>query len=489
MGGDSRRDVLLVMSDQHNGRYVSMTDGMEDVTPNLAAIAEGGRSFDDAYCNAPLCVPSRSSFLQGRLPSETRVLDNDSTLSSDALTIAHEMGARGYRTVLVGRMHFRGPDQFHGFDERYVGDITSQYWGMSRDDIGSIHRAFKVDHCQEVVGEGDTPVTDYDEQVFAKACELLAEPRTEPLFMVVGFYAPHFPFVGKAADAALGSSVTEVEVALEPLPAYRRYCQDTSYERVEQINEAYKRMVMTIDRYAGGLFEAFRRRSDGLYVYTSDHGDQLGMRSLFGKKTLYEDSIRIPLVIDGVVPEVQGGPVDLLQLRRLLLAYAEGAPCVLGDAPVRVQTVLDDEHGPVWGEAVLRGRYKLVDLGGERYLYDIEDDPLEQRDLLAQAGEGGAAGPAGEDGTAGRLEASEVARRLAVGAPCPAGEAAEVAGRLAAELTDDEAVEECLAYVRRHRADAKVLTAYGKAKELTYDSRFEVQDEFRAREEYEYTEV
>ena len=144
------------MSDQHGQAYMQMEDGRIR-TPHMMRIAEEGLSFSHCYCNAPLCVPSRMSFLSGKMPGELQIFNNDTTLPIDMPTIAHAMGIRGYHTVLAGRMHFKGDDQNHGFDERLVGDITSQYWGTGgkqRTDFGAYTGTSNRKHCLEVVGGG-----------------------------------------------------------------------------------------------------------------------------------------------------------------------------------------------------------------------------------------------------------------------------------------------------------------------------------------------
>ena len=108
------RDILLVMSDQHSWAYTGFAGSAVD-TPNMERIAGEGWLWERCYCNAPLCVPSRMSFLSGLLPSELGIFNNDTTLPIDMPTIAHDLGAMGYQTALIGRMHFKGDDQNHGF--------------------------------------------------------------------------------------------------------------------------------------------------------------------------------------------------------------------------------------------------------------------------------------------------------------------------------------------------------------------------------------
>ena len=111
-------------------------------------IAGEGLYFERCYCNAPLCVPSRMSFLSGKLPSDLNIFNNDTVLPADVPTIAHALGAAGYHTVLIGRMHFKGDEQKHGFDERLVGDITSQYWGTT----GGFRRLYRDDEPETLSG-------------------------------------------------------------------------------------------------------------------------------------------------------------------------------------------------------------------------------------------------------------------------------------------------------------------------------------------------
>lgn len=172
-----QRDIMLIMSDQHGYDVTGLADRRVE-TPQLDRIAQEGAWFEHCYSNAPLCVPSRMSFLTGMLPSDLEIFDNDSTIPSDMPTIAHEFGRMGYHTVLIGRMHFKGDDQNHGFDERLCGEITSQYWGTggkNRTDFGVYAGTTNRLHCLEQVGGGESPVTFYDRMVFHTAIDFLEQ--------------------------------------------------------------------------------------------------------------------------------------------------------------------------------------------------------------------------------------------------------------------------------------------------------------------------
>ena len=106
-----RPNLLIIMSDQHNPHVLRCAGDPHVRTPNLDALASRGVRFDNAYCSAPLCVPSRMGFLSGRSPTDLRVWVNGSLLDPRTPTFAHQLSLAGYETVMCGRMHFPGPDQ------------------------------------------------------------------------------------------------------------------------------------------------------------------------------------------------------------------------------------------------------------------------------------------------------------------------------------------------------------------------------------------
>ena len=372
-------DIVLVLSDQHNGMYTSLSGAGKADTPFLETLSESSAVFTRAYCNAPLCVPSRMSFLTGKLPHELGIFDNDSLLPENVPTVAHAMALAGYETVLAGRMHFKGHDQNHGFERRLVGDITTQFWGAKRTDLGDFAGTLQAAGCQRAAGFGPSPVAEYDDAVVQVACEELGKERTRPLFLVVGLYAPHFPYV--AAENAFLQSLDELEdvsdMGWEADPCYSPLVQPTSEERIRVIRTAYRAMIRELDRRIRQVYEAYRanRKERDVFIYASDHGDQLGMRGIFGKKTMYEDSVRVPLVIeDGIhVKQTVSEAVSLIDLTKTLLDYggAELPGCVGCNLfedrrpPVEIAAMADD--GSAFMKAVIRRDKKLLHLpGGDR---------------------------------------------------------------------------------------------------------------------------
>ena len=127
-----RFNVLILMSDEHNKYHLGCHGDPLVQTPHLDRLAAEGMRFSNAYCPSPLCVPSRMAFVTCRYPSADQVWNNRHILPSSIPTWAHAVGATGYETALVGRMHFVAPDQRHGFERRPIGEYLAAYPGASR---------------------------------------------------------------------------------------------------------------------------------------------------------------------------------------------------------------------------------------------------------------------------------------------------------------------------------------------------------------------
>ena len=129
MPAGRRLDILIIMADQLAPSALPFHGNPVTQAPALSWLAESGVVFDAAYTASPLCAPARASFLTGLLPSRTRAYDNAAEFASQIPTFAHYLRSAGYRTVLVGKMHFCGPDQLHGFEERLTTDIYPADFG------------------------------------------------------------------------------------------------------------------------------------------------------------------------------------------------------------------------------------------------------------------------------------------------------------------------------------------------------------------------
>ena len=200
-------NFLIVMSDEHDPR-VSEPYGHPFVhTPNMRRLADRGVAFENGYCNSPLCVPSRASFMTGRHLHRIGVWDNGVPLASDEPTWAHRLNAAGYDTALAGKMHFVGPDQRHGFARRLVEDIhglgTINPPDWRRDGPGNARMRERFAEA----GPGESTHQLYDDEVTRQSVAYLADPaRCErPWALCASLITPHFPW---SCASATGTCTT-----------------------------------------------------------------------------------------------------------------------------------------------------------------------------------------------------------------------------------------------------------------------------------------
>lgn len=437
------RDIILVLSDQHSALA-------EADTPFLDSLAQQSLCFDHAYCPSPLCVPSRMSFLSGRLPHDLHIFNNDTTLGIDVPTMAHAMGAKGYHTILIGRMHFKGDDQKHGFDERIGLDITSQYWGDYPDkkvEYGDYAGTTNMKNCQRVVGGGVSPVQVYDDEILALASAKLKEEHEQPWFVVVGFYGPHFPYVcDEALYLKYKNRFVPDESCFEQAESVYHHLQQASDPlHVRNIKAAYCGMVEMLDQRIGRLYEIVKGNNhDPVFIYTSDHGEQAGRRSLYGKQTLYEEAIRVPLMIHGQgFPCVhRKQPVSLLDLNKTILDMAGAAlpnanttSLLTENHAVKVEQILEVDNGLILLEAVIKDQVKLLRLGEEIKCYNLKDEEIDIDDDLKN--------------------------------------------ELISALLEDDKKKQCLDIEARQRLDHQLLKEWGSRKQPVETQRFRIPEAAR----------
>ena len=331
-------DILLFMSDQHAPQFMGGAEIPVD-TPNLDVLRREGTSFNETYTACPLCVPARMAMLSGTRPSHTGIFTNVDTLPDTQPTFLHHLAAAGYETVLVGRMHFIGQDQRHGFTKRIAPDITLVTWTRPehiKAERGVFARTFAGKWAPQVVGGGESPVLHYDELVIRAAEEYLTQSHEKPQFILVGTYGPHFPYV--APPELFQKYWDRVELpflrgqAPEALNAYLRAHRVEATEEVARgVRAAYCGMVECMDGQIGRVRAAFDAFSAGrdrgkLFGYLSDHGDQAGERDFYGKETFFEKSVKIPLVLagDGVAAgHVETAPASILDLGPTLCSFSK----------------------------------------------------------------------------------------------------------------------------------------------------------------------
>jgi choline-sulfatase len=414
MAEQSRKpDILLFLSDQHHGEYIGCKGHELVRTPNIDRLAADGTLFTNAYTACPLCVPARTAFLTGQLPSATGVYENSGAIGEDQATFIHSIAAEGYDTVLCGRMHFVGPDQRHGFTHRIMGEMTPTYsgrGGKDRSDLGPFAGSLSAGRCLEVIGGGNSPVLEYDRAVVAAALDYLSEEHERPQCIIVGTYGPHYTYVAppelyRYYRERVGLPEHNAATLNYRQPVMEKHRQIVDDETVLAARAAYFGMIEQLDGQIGAVREAWdaylqRQGREGLFIYVSDHGDQAGEHHYHGKQTFYEGSAKIPLIIAGNGLKSgarMNGPVSMIDLGPTLceIVGADAPPCQDGRSlvPQCVQGVDDgeravvseylekDKQGRIVPSRMIRqGDWKLI-----RYahyeendiLFNLKDDPLE----------------------------------------------------------------------------------------------------------------
>lgn len=387
--------IVLAVADQLAASALPAYGNRVGLTPNLDRLAAEGVVFERALCPSPLCVPSRSALMSGLLPSRTGAIDNAGELPASVPTFAHRLRLTGYRTVLVGKMHFIGPDQLHGFEERPLTDVYPAgfdwvpNWNLADDERMSwYHDLRSVLQAGPVTA---TLQTDYDEEVVRRSLETIAaHDPARPLLLVVSFAHPHDPYeVPREYWDRYDGVEIDAPAFPEPQddPSTRRLRAMLGADRIPvsegQVRNArrgYYGAVSLVDDHVGTIVDALPGNT--VVVFTSDHGDMLGERGLWYKMAPFEPSIRVPLIVHAprrLRSRRVAQPVSLLHLGSTLVELAEGAEPSLftAERDVPLEYLAEGVRAPQ--VVLVRGSRKLVrTLGEPDLVYDVEDDPGER---------------------------------------------------------------------------------------------------------------
>ncbi len=319
------------MADQLNG--ISFPDGSAEWlhAPNLKRLAEKSARFRNCYTASPLCAPGRASFMSGQLPSMTGVYDNAAEFPSDLPTYAHHLRRAGYYTCMSGKMHFVGPDQMHGVEDRLTTDIYPADFGWTPDYRKPGERIdWWYHNMGSVTGAGVAEISnqmEYDDEVAFKACaklyDLARGHDTRPWYMTVSFTHPHDPYV---ACKKYWDLYEDCEHLLPEIPAMAYEDHDPHSKRIFEANDwrnfditdedirrsrrAYFANISYLDEKVGEILDVLERtRQEAAIMFVSDHGDMLGERGLWFKMSMFEGSARVPLMISA--PNLKPGRIDV----------------------------------------------------------------------------------------------------------------------------------------------------------------------------------
>lgn len=295
----SSPNVVVFITDEQPAHMTGCYGDAIARTPTMDQLAQRGALWEHAYCASPICCPRRAAMMTSRHVHNVEVWDNGSPLRSDWPTFAHTYRAAGYRTILCGEMHFVGPDQLHGFEERWVPDIypATFEWTRSNRAAVAVNTGQQTIDSVMIAGPGETEDMDYDELVIRKAeaglPELLEGDR--PFLLVVSITGPHYPF---KAPPKYWDMFAEADIPLPELPDNFMAGEHPSVAWVRKSGRfetlvpdevclagrraIYGRMALADDHLQRviAILETRGVLDETVTAFLSDHGDMMGEHGL-----------------------------------------------------------------------------------------------------------------------------------------------------------------------------------------------------------------
>jgi len=431
-------DVALAANSKPNILFIAVDDMNNDLgcfghpfvkSPGIDRLAERGVRFERAYCQFPLCSPSRSSLLTGLRPDSTRVFDLQYHFRQDlpdVVTLPQLFASNGYYVARVGKMyHYGNPGDIgtNGLDDRV--SWMERFNPAGRDkttlELDIINYTPKRGLGSAMAFLADATGTDpqhTDGKVADQTIQLLEQHKDKPFFIAAGFYKPHTPWITpkKYFDmypmepislpkitAQTPSDYPELALAsTRPWPYF-----GITPDQARECKRAYYAAISFVDAQIGRVIDAVDRlglRDNTIIVFWSDHGYHLGEHGLWFKQSCFEESARLPLIIS--VPgrksagQASSRPVELVDLYPTLADLAglklpkhlEGFslrpliedPKAQWNHPAYTQV----QRGGDPGHSVRTDRWRYTEWGfGKKgqELYDHENDPQELHNLAGDA--------------------------------------------------------------------------------------------------------
>ncbi len=438
-------NIILIITDQQRFDTINALGFPYMDTPNLDRLVREGVSFDNCHITAPSCAPARASLFTGYYPHVTGIMRNADSWRRSWVEL---LAAEGYHCVNVGKMHTQPFETPLGFHERYVVENKDRYlegryyfdeWDKGLQARGLVKQQRKLYRRREDYRERmgaftwDLPADTQADNFVGKLAQwrLSSYPKTEPLFMQIGFPGPHPPYDPTADIAAtyIGRdlplpNVTQAELDAQP-PPYQQlrrhnteidhdsivHLENPSREQLQRLRAYYAANVTMIDTQVGRIMDSLAAEEyldNSIVIFTSDHGDCLGDHGHIQKWTMYDIVTRVPAIfwapgrfkpgtripaqcqwmdIGQTVLELAGiTPPGSMQTVSLLPALEgedwQGREYVYAEHPA------DNVYEGPYMTMIRSEKWKLVHFLGQSYgqLFDLEADPGELNNLWDDEG-------------------------------------------------------------------------------------------------------
>ena len=426
------RNLVILLSDEHNSAAMGCAGHAEVLTPNLDALAARGTRFTAAYTASPICVPARTALANGRYVHEAGYWDNVDAWDGKTRSWHHVLHDHGHTVVSIGKLHYRGwAGDDYGFTESQIPMHIHEGRGEVRmllrnpppdlgDGSGFLGKA----------GPGESDYTRYDRDITARALKWIADqaakPSAKPWVLMVSIVAPHFPLIAPQEfhDIYAGRPLAMPKAYRygtdQPHPFLQLYSEISGYNRhfrneddVRRALAAYYGLTSFMDDNMGRVLDSIGDAglADSTRVlYLSDHGEHAGTRGLWGKGTMYEESAGVPMILVGAdIPsgttvaapvshiDVYDTVLDCVGLSREYSAASPHARSLFdtlreslpgSNAPDANRAVISEYHTVGTRSAVFMlrdARYKYVHcVGLDAQLFDLDADPQELLDLAGR---------------------------------------------------------------------------------------------------------
>lgn len=422
-------NMLFIFSDQHTRRALGAMGHPLVKTPHLDRLAEGGTLFRNAYCNGPICVPSRASLATGRHVFDIAKWDNCTPYLGEEPSWGHRLAAQGHVAGSIGKLHYRDEADPTGFDPQLLPLHILEGQGM----LFTICReklpvSKKFAHLVHSSGAAESSYTRYDHDITERTVRWLHEEgrgHDRPWALFVSLVCPHPPWnapqpwydLYPLEDIDMPEAYAPDERPMHPgLEDYRHFfgVQDRFDEAtLRRVTASYYGMISYLDDNVGKLMSALDEtglRDSTQVLYTSDHGESMGHKGMFSKCNMFEESVGIPMILNGPgVPaaNVVDTPTQLLDVFPTVLE-AVGATATdedrslpgsslfaLAEGLQPTRDILSEQHSAGARSAVYMLRHghhkyvKYMQPGYPAQLYDLQTDPLELCDLGGDAAHAG----------------------------------------------------------------------------------------------------
>jgi choline-sulfatase len=415
------KNLLIIMSDEHNTQVLGCASHDTVKTPNLDKFAAGGTRFNAAYTASPICVPARTAFSTGRYAHQTGSWCNAHPYTGETEGWGHRLQETGHRVVSIGKLHYRNETDPTGFDEQiiplHVVNGTGDILGAVRDELPLRRKGATL---LDNIGPGSSTYLDYDRNITEASIQWLhnraKQKDDKPWVVFVSMVCPHYPLIAPQeyfdmydpATIPLPKGIGEEGFKRHPWIEASKICQNfgdcDDADKWKTAIASYYGLCSFMDNNVGQVLAALKDsglEGDTRVIYTSDHGDNLGARELWGKSNLYEESAGVPLILsgpdvaEGVVRQTPVSHLDFYQTIMECVGETVTEPDLPGQSLYDLASKGDDSKRPVLSEyhaggsptggfMLRQGRFKLIYyIDFEPELFDLDSDPEERTNLAA----------------------------------------------------------------------------------------------------------